>query len=361
MVGSDTEIDAALAQTDAAPQRRRARGPHPLPALLALLVEACGADREQLARALAGVRAYQAHRHVRSLAAMPEVAHIGGVTLRDYGGSGALAVFVPSLLNPPTVLDLDAGNSLLRWLATQGVRPLLVDWGDLAAERDLDLASIITARLVPLLAGIGEPAALAGYCLGGTLALAAAVHVPATRIALLATPWHFSGYDATQREGVAAHAAAILPLAAELGALPMDLLQPLFWSLDRAAVAAKFAGFAARDPASAQARAFALLEDWANDGPALPEQVARDLYDDLFAADLPGRGRWAPGGVAVRPGRLGVPILDVVATRDRIVPATTALGLGRRLDLDAGHVGMIVGGRARALLWEPLADFLRGA
>jgi hypothetical protein len=39
----------------------------------------------------------------------------------------------------------------------------------------------------------------------------------------------------------------------------------------------------------------------------------------------------------------------------------SALGIGTALQLDAGHVGMVVGRRARGLSWEPLADFLGGA
>ena len=359
MTGSDRELDAALAQSDAAPQRER--GPHPLPALLALFVEVCGADRDRLARALAGVRAYQNQPFRRALPAMPAVAQAGGVTLRDYGGVGPLVVVVPSLLNPPTVLDLAPDTSLLRWLATQGVHPLLVDWGNLADERSLVLADMVTDRLVPLLATLDASPALVGYCLGGTLALAAASLTPATRIALLATPWRFSGYDATQRAALTDLARAIAPVARSLDGVPMDLLQPLFWSLDPEAVVDKFARLAGTDPASPSARAFAVLEDWASGGPPLPCRVFAELFDDLFTADLTGTGGWRVEGVTVSPERLAVPILDVVAMRDRIVPAASALGLGTRLDLDAGHVGMIVGGRARALLWEPLARFLREA
>ena len=74
---------------------------------------------------------------------MPVVAAAGRAGLRDYGGSGPPVVFVPSLINPPHVLDLAEANSLLRWLAAQGVRPLLVDWGTPApAERDLTLPAM---------------------------------------------------------------------------------------------------------------------------------------------------------------------------------------------------------------------------
>jgi len=112
------------------------------------------------------------------------------------------------------------------------------------------------------------------------------------------------------------------------------------------------------------ADAFVVLEDWANDGPPLPLPVARDLAERFYGDDAPGSGAWRVGGRAVDPAGLTMPLLDIVARRDRIVPPAAALsgtGIGQPLGLDAGHVGMVVGGRARALLWEPLAQWLRAA
>jgi polyhydroxyalkanoate synthase len=51
-------------------------------------------------------------------------------------------------------------------------------------------------------------------------------------------------------------------------------------------------------------------------------------------------------------------VLDIVSTTDRIVPAASAAGFGTMLTLDSGHVGMVVGRRARAELWAPLARWL---
>jgi polyhydroxyalkanoate synthase subunit PhaC len=56
--------------------------------------------------------------------------------------------------------------------------------------------------------------------------------------------------------------------------------------------------------------------------------------------------------------RLDMPVLNIVSTSDRIVPAATALRVGERLELSQGHVGMVVGSRAKAALWEPLAAWL---
>lgn len=339
-------------------QRQRLRGPHPLPLFLGLAARQCGDDRDRLARVLAGLRRYQQAAPAAPRATRPEVACIGTVTLRDHGGSGRPVIIIPSLINPASVLDLAPGNSLLAALAATGLRPLLVDWGD---TEPLGLESLIAERLVPLITGLGEPVPVVGYCMGGTFGIAAAALAgPAvSRLALLATPWHFDGYGAA-RERLAEWWAQARPMAEPLGVMPIDLLQPAFWSLDEAGVVAKYERLAAAS--EADVAAFAMLEDWSNTGTPLSLAAARGLAETLFADNAPGRGAWRVGGERIDAARLGLPILDVIARRDHIVPAAAALttnGPGQPLVLEAGHVGMIVGGGAPALLWQPLAGWLR--
>ncbi|MDP1907325.1 MAG: hypothetical protein Q8K85_03415, partial [Hyphomicrobium sp.] len=140
--------------------------------------------------------------------------------------------------------------------------------------------------------------------------------------------------------------------SATLGALPMEVLQAAFWALDPARTVAKFAAFADLDPMGDEARRFVMLEDWANEGEPLPLRAARELVEDLFGADLPGRGQWLVGG---RPIAVG-PALHLVAANDHIVPAATAPE-GTVSTIASGHVGMIVG-RARHALHEQLNAFL---
>ena len=337
----------------------RNRGPHPLPVFLDLVTRACAGDARRLARVLAGLRRYQGSPAAAVRRERPVVARVGGVTVRDFGGSGPLALVVPSLINPPTVLDLAPGNSLMDGLAARGVRALAVDWGE---TEPLGLEALVTERLVPVIAALGEPVALAGYCLGGTLAAAAAALSGrrVARLALLATPWNFGGYGAA-RDGLADWWRGAGPLSDALGVMPIEVLQPAFWSLDGEGVAAKYARLAGAG--DAEVAAFAALEDWSNSGQPLALAAARGLAEDLFRDNRPGRGEWRVGGRRIAAAALGVPILDIVAGRDRIVPpaaAMSASGAGVPLVLDAGHVGMVVGGRAPELLWDPLAAFLRG-
>jgi len=349
-----------LSQYLAAPQREpRARGPHPLSVFLATVAAACAGDAARLARVLAGLRRYQSAPPIASRRARPVVARIGNAMLRDHGGIGPVVVLVPSLINPPDVLDLAPGNSLAAALAKANLRVLSVDWGD-TEPHGLDIA--VTDRLVPLVAGLNTPVALVGYCLGGTLAVAAAALLESRvrRLALLATPWHFGGYDFAARTRLAVWWANTAPLADSLGCVPMDLLQPAFWALDPEAVAAKYERLEAADAATLAA--FSRLEDWANGGVPLSIAATHDLAERLFAADATGAATWTIAGAQIDARTLALPILDVIAARDQIVPSASALsasGPGTPLLLDAGHVGMIVGRRAPEMLWAPLAQWLR--
>lgn len=309
-------------------------------------------------RALAGLRKYQEAARTPPHPPMRAIAERLGARLRDYGGSGPPIIFVPSLINPPSILDLE-GKSLLRWLATQGVRPLLVDWGwDVAARSGLSVGDHVTEILLPLLAEAGEDATLVGYCLGGTMALAAASLRPVKGVAAIAAPWRFAGFPPEARATLASLWNATHDTAERLGMLPMEALQSAFWALDPARTVRKFEAFAGMPADSEEARRFVILEDWANDGPPLAAAAARELFETLFRDDAPGRGEWRVGGKLVDPAALACPLLDIVSTSDRIVPAASASGAGQRLDLAAGHVGMVIGGRAEAQLWQPLAAWL---
>lgn len=313
---------------------------------------------ERLARALAGLRRYQEAPRAGPPAPPAAVAARLGATVRDYGGSGPPVLFVPSLINPPTVLDLRE-RSLLRWLAADGrVRPLLLDWGwEVEARSALSVAGHVEALLLPLIADLGERPALAGYCLGGTMALAAAGPSRAPAVAAIAAPWRFSGFPSESRAALARLWGGAAAASRALGCLPMEVLQSAFWSLDPARTVAKFEALAGMAEGSAEARTFVTLEDWANDGPPLPHAAAKELFEDMFGGDVTGRGSW----LLADPAALPCPFLDIVSTSDRIVPAASATGAGERLELTQGHVGMVVGGRAKAALWEPLAGWLSRA
>lgn len=319
---------------------------------------------ERRAAALAGLRAYQDAPRGKSRKPAPARFRKGRVRLRDYsakGSRGRAVILIPSLINPPFILDLLPEISLIGWLVAQGFRPFLLDWGNpTPAERAMDVTAHVEQLLLPLIAKFAEPPVLAGYCLGGTIALAAACAVPVAGLAMIAAPWRFAGFSDAARRDIAELWRSAQPVCEKLGLVPMEVLQAGFWRLDPARTIAKYESFGAMAPGSAAARSFVAMEDWANAGAPLPYAAGRQMFDDFIEADLPGTGRWRVGGPVADPAALTCPAIDFVSLSDRIVPAASAANLPDRRDLGAGHVGMIVGRGARSQLWEPLADWLSG-
>jgi poly[(R)-3-hydroxyalkanoate] polymerase subunit PhaC len=342
-----------LLPDDSAPQHERA--PRPLPLFLELVREVSLRDPRLGSDALAGLRAYETAPRRERPAPKPELARVRGACLRDHGGGGPTALLVPSLINPPRILDLDEQVSLTAAVAGMGRRALLLDWGKADERSELSVAGHVDELLLPLLRSIGEPVALIGYCLGGTMAIAAANIVPVERVVTLAAPWHFARYPESSQRALQNMWRHSESAAKALGALPMEVLQAAFWSLDPERTVGKFAEFGRLDPPSADARRFLELEEWANEGEPLPYPAAKELVEDLFGKDTPGSGAWAVCGNGAS-DRLNVPTLHLTAERDLIAPPQTVAG-GEVVAIPSGHVGMIVGS-ARHRLHEALKAFL---
>ena len=346
----------------------------------ALAAAVAGEARRRLGATLAGIAAYRRHPYRRTLRDPPVVWRDGATRLLDYGArrkgrdAAAPALFVPSLVNRYYILDLSRRRGLMRYLAGEGVRPLLLDWGRPGkAEREFGLTDYITRRLEPALDAAvvahGGPVTVVGYCMGGLLALALALRRPrqVRALALLATPWDFHAAEDAHARLLGALDAPLSGLIAALGELPVDALQAMFTWSDPSMVAGKFRAFAGRDMESPSAADFVALEDWLNDGVALTAGVARDCLFGWYGENRPARGAWRVAGAAVTPQALRVPALVALPGRDRIVPPASAAALAdalpsaERLTPPAGHIGMIVGGTARKTLWRPLAAWLRSA
>jgi polyhydroxyalkanoate synthase len=328
-----------------------------------------------------GVLAYRRHPVHRTLQNPAAVWQEGNTRLLDYGltdraarrkGTRAVLV-VPSLINRWEVLDLTLEKSLLRAMASEGLRPYLVDWGTPDAdERRFDLAAYV-ARLERAASYVGRRArrapAVMGYCMGGTLAVGLAARQPrrVAKLALLAAPWDFHA-DKTGHAFLLSMGPLLAEMADRLGELPVDVLQTLFWSLDPWLAMKKFGRFLGMDQQGDSARDFVLLEDWLNEGAPLAGPTARECLIGWYGDNLPGAGQWTVGGKRVVPRRIVKPALVMIPSGDRIVPPLSAAALAdpkrglknaTRLDLPLGHIGMVVSGRARALCWTPLIDWLK--
>lgn len=281
-------------------------------------------------------------------------------------------LLVPSLINRARILDLTPDRSLCRFLARRGHPVGLLDWQEPGAdEAGFAIGAYVTQRLEPALAALraatGQAPVIAGYCMGGLLALAGAARAAEGTLAglvLMATPWDFAAASGP----LAALARAQIPLCARLAALgqpiPADLVQIPFGLAEAATVARKYSAFARLDPRSARARGFVAVEDWLNDGVPLAAPAALEALAQWYDANQPARGAWAVDGVAIRPESVRLPSLLLIPDHDRIVPPASALALAERLPgarlrrLPLGHVAMIAGPQAAVRVFGPMQRWL---
>jgi polyhydroxyalkanoate synthase subunit PhaC len=319
---------------------------------------------------IAGIAAYRAAPYIREMRDPPVLWEEQETRLLDYGGTGPAVLFVPSLINRAYILDLMEGGSMLRWLSAEGLHPYLLDWGWPAeVERHFTLTDYIAGRLERALAAISGPVILAGYCMGGLLALAAALRAQdtgkITGLALLATPWDFHADDPESARRVAESLPALEPVLKFTGTLPIDALNTLFAMVDPFGVGNKYRDFAAQDKTKLRAVRFVAMEDWLADGVPLAAPVAREALGGWYGANTPARGQWRVAGLAVNPAALAIPAFCAIPARDRLVPAASARALAEKLphsstiEPTTGHIGMVAGTNAESSLWRPFAAWVR--
>ena len=222
-----------------APQHERA--PRPLPLFLALVREVSERDPELARQALAGLKAYERAPRDAAPPPKPEAARVNGTCLRDHGGNGPPAVLIPSLINPPHILDLDRDASLAAAVTGMGRQVLLLDWGQ--RERSLEAERRRAYRAIAgAVAARARRTGRAGRLLprrdDGDRGREP---VDCERVVTLAAPWNFSRYPDPSRAALQDMWRHSQPAAHALGALPMEVLQAAFWSLDPERTVKKFA------------------------------------------------------------------------------------------------------------------------
>ena len=333
-----------------------------MPLLLEHFRTVCGADTAQLKAALAGLGRYQAAER-ESVAALdlPVTAQVGAARLLRVGsGNGAPVVLIPSIINGPQILHLAPDYSFAEYLAGAGYVVHLLDWGAVDATRaDEGLEAQVTDVLIPLLAQMGRPSHLVGYCLGGLHAMAAAQLGGATSLTMIASPWDFAAYPDDRRTALSHLWAGQRAQCEGLQCAPVEVLQSAFWQLDPAQLVQKYAKAATME--SAKFAHFVRVEDWANSGEALPLRAATDIVERHFAGNLTGTHNWRVAGQIIAPDQLKCPALSVRSNTDRIVPFASSPVLTETLDLADGHVGMMIGSRRKSGLWAGVRDFIRRA
>lgn len=326
---------------------------------------------------LKAIQRYTETPYRREIFNAPCIWQHGNARLLDYsfaqgGQCEHIMLFVPSLINRYYILDLERERSMLRFMATQGIYPLVLDWGVPGAiEAEFSVADYITQILLPAIDFIhrtsGMEVSLGGYCMGGVLSLAAAQLRPkkVNKLALFATPWDF-------------HCKEFAPFILETGwqeklsgmieqqdHLPAEIIQSLFYLTDPFVFEQKFRRFLSLDLESRTAKDFIALEHWVNDGVPMTSHVANDCLIGWAQQNQLQANRWQVAGKTINPKKIRQPTFIAIPRQDHVVPYDCAIALAEAMpdatiiNPSSGHVGMIVGSRARTECWLPLVEWLK--
>ena len=319
-------------------------------------------------RMLEGVRQYQEQTVEREETPHRIIWRKANARLLDYGGdaNAPAVLFIPSLINRHHILDLHPKRSLVRFLRDAGVRVITLDWGEPSTrERRYGMSEYADYLLLDALDALRKKhhgaLHLAGYCMGGLFALAAAQLRPESvdGLVLLATPWNRLSTPELKPEDWVRFEEQIR----KTDTVPPLVTQTLFHLLDPWHFQTKFARYPTMSkPEQAH---FAQVEQWANDGVPLSRYVAQQCYIDWPRDDFFAMGKWRVRGRSINPTQLQCPTLIVTPTQDKIVPLhsskplTTLIPNSKTLKPASGHISMLVGSKAKAALWEPLLEWVR--
>jgi polyhydroxyalkanoate synthase len=264
-------------------------------------------------------------------------------------------LIVHSLVSRSYILDLRPGNSAVEYLVNAGVDVFMLDWG-VPDERDADngLATYVDEYLPLAVDAVRRETGctevtMAGYCLGGVLAmLYAAGHdgAPVRNLIMMATPANFDEMGpmvAALREG------RLNPdeLIDETGNVPADVLYSGFFMIAPTTPIAQYATLLENLWNDEFVEGYQAMAQWSRDHVPFPGAAFRDVVEQLVRQNALMNGSIRVDGRRIKLSAVQANVLNAIAERDNVIPLAAAEPLsklvGKRarreeLRLRGGHV-----------------------
>src|SRR5215212_2090529 len=264
-------------------------------------------------------------------------------------------LIVTSLVSRSYILDLLPGSSSVEFLRDRGFDVFMLDWGvpdELDAENSLE--TYVDEYLPRAVAAVRRATGrkeitIAGYCLGGVLAvLYANGHDDAgvRNIVLMATPVDFEQMGpmvAALREG------RLDPehLIDETGNVPADVLYSGFFMLAPTTIVAQRATLLQNLWNDEFVRGFEAMAQWARDQVPFPGAAFREVVELFVRRNALMDGALRVGEREIDFTTTGATVLNAMAENDTVVPRAAAERIGalvgrpdhrHELLLPGGHV-----------------------
>jgi poly[(R)-3-hydroxyalkanoate] polymerase subunit PhaC len=272
-------------------------------------------------------------------------------------------LIVHSLVSRSYILDLRPGHSAIEFLLDAGFDVFMLDWG-VPDELDANnsLATYVDEYLPRAVEAVRRETGcrevtMAGYCLGGVIALlyAAGRSDAAVRnLILMATPADFDEMGAmvaALREG------RLDPeeLLDETGNVPADVLYSGFFMLAPTTPIAQYATLLENLWNDEFVESYQAMAQWSRDHVPFPGAVFREVVRELIRGNALTTGAMRVGNRRVLFSNTSANVLVAMAERDNVVPVAAAEPLTRlagrpdrreALRLRGGHVTFGTGSAA---------------
>jgi polyhydroxyalkanoate synthase subunit PhaC len=281
-------------------------------------------------------------------------------------------LIVYALVNRPYMMDLQADRSLIRGLLERGLDVYLIDWGyPDGADRFVTLGDYIDrlldgCALHILRAHRMSRLNLLGVCQGGVLSLCYAALNPdrVRNLITMVTPVDFHTPDDllskwVRRIDVAAWVAR--------GNVSGDALNQLFLSLQPFRLShQKYLDLFMDPQTQAQVDTFMRVERWIFDSPDQAGAAFQEFVVSLYQENRLARNRLAINGRHVDLRAVTRPVLNLIGSKDHLVPRMASLALqslvGTKdytvIEFALGHIGMYISARAQRDVPAAIAKWL---
>lgn len=318
-----------------------------------------------------------------------EIYRTDKVTLYRYRALGEQTVRTPllivySLIGRYTMTDLQEDRSLIRNLLKQGIDVWVVDWGSSSrADRYLTLDDYVLGYLDDCVEAMraatgAEAVNLLGICEGGVLTLAYAALEPARvkNLILTVTPLDFHGdrqEEKLERGFINVWARSLTATDIDRmievwGGLPGEFMGAVFSMLTPIRSITKY-NLDLLEVVDDEAKLlnYLRMEKWLADRPHHAGEAAKQWLKDLYQENKLVRNELELGGRRVDLRELTMPVLNIYAQDDHIIPPPTVRVLDGRLGttdytelgLPGGHIGVFVSGKSQGIVGKGIVDWLR--
>jgi polyhydroxyalkanoate synthase len=293
-------------------------------------------------------------------------------------------LMVYGLIGRYTMADLQEDRSLVRNLLAQGVDLYVVDWGTPSrGDRWLTLEDYIDGYLGDCVDFIRreqgiEKVSLLGICEGGVFTACYAARNPerVKSLVLTITPvdFHAGAKDAPLHHGLIGLWARSMShedvdrLIEANGNLPGELMSFVFSMMTPVNALTKYnlGLFDVMDDEKKLLN-FLRMEKWLADRPDHPGEAAKQWLKDLYQDNKLVKGEFTLAGEKVNLKRITMPVLNVFAQEDHIIPPKSSQAMKKQvgtrdyteLPLPGGHVGVFVSGKSQGILGKNIYAWLK--